>query len=98
MEDFIFGTLATEELRRKHRHVLLNGVTHRSRRFPRDPQPGQTVQLELIVGTHWPCKQAWVYWTVDGRDPQGAHGSAILGQAMAMQPYGIDWDGLPQYG
>ena len=94
MEDFIFGTLATEELRRKHRHVLLNGVTHRSRRFPRDPQPGQAVQLELIVGTHWPCKQAWVYWTADGRDPLGAHGSAALGQALAMQPSGVDWDVL----
>ncbi len=94
MGDFIFGTLATGELRQMHRHLLASGVTHRSARSPRDPQPGQPVQLSLTVGVPWPCKQAWVYWTSDGSDPLGSAGVALHGHALPMQPSGVDWDVL----
>jgi cyclomaltodextrinase len=94
MEDFVFGTLATEKLRRAYRHALRSGVTHRAVRFPHDPQPGQPVQLELSLGSGWPFQQAWVYWTADGRDPLGNQGRAEQGQALAMEPAGAEWDVL----
>ncbi len=94
MGDFIFGTLASDELRRQHRHTVSSGVTHLSARSPRDPMPGQPVQLALTLGTPWPCRQAWVYWTSDGSDPAGNGGVAVQGQALTMELAAVDWDVL----
>jgi cyclomaltodextrinase / maltogenic alpha-amylase / neopullulanase len=94
MEDFVFGTLGTEKLRRAYRHALRSGVTHRGARFPRDPLPGQTVELELSLGASWPCKEAWVYWTSDGQDPLGEQGRSEQGQVKALEANGTEWDVL----
>ena len=47
MEDFIFGTFSTNESRIAHVLKIHGGVTHAQVRIPRDPQPGQAVQI------HW---------------------------------------------
>lgn len=54
MDDFIFGTLATEELRLRHIRALRSGISHAQRRSPRDPLPGQAVQLTLSLAPHIP--------------------------------------------
>lgn len=94
MEDFIFGTLASDALRLDHVRALRAGVTHRSHRTPRDPLPGQPIELELSVGPAHPCSRAWVYWSVDGRDPEGAGGAASHGIAAPMEAAGVEWDTL----
>ncbi len=96
MDDFIFGTLATDELRLADVRRRRGGVTHRQRRIPLDPLPGETVQLELMVGpTACPtCDRAWVYWSVDGQDPQGAGGAAVQGHVTEMETVGAAWDTL----
>jgi cyclomaltodextrinase / maltogenic alpha-amylase / neopullulanase len=99
VDDFIFGTLATDELRLKHILTLRSGVTHNFARKPRDPLPGQEVVLELSVGLAHPdalpnLDRAWVYWTDDGQDPEGSAGVAGTGRATVMEPLGVEWDTL----
>lgn len=69
MEDFIFGTLATDELRLKEIVSARSGLAHERRNVPRDPQPGQPVQLDLTAGQHAPISAAFVHYTTDGSQP-----------------------------
>jgi len=92
MKDFIFGTLATEELRFEHVRTRRAGVSHYQRREPRDPLPGQEITLEFSVGPDHPCEQAWIYWSNDGGDPVGSRGVASHGFASPMQLRGVEWD------
>lgn len=94
MDDFIFGTLASDELRLGHVRANRAGVTHRSARFPRDPLPGQPIQLELAVGPAHFCDRAWVYWTTDGSDPSGELGVPRQGWAASMELISVEWDTL----
>jgi cyclomaltodextrinase / maltogenic alpha-amylase / neopullulanase len=99
VDDFIFGTLATGDLRLKHVRSLKGGVTHNYNRIPRDPLPGQDVHLELTVGPASPegllaLDRAWVYWSQDGSDPEGRSGRAKSGMAVPMEPAGVEWDTL----
>ena len=92
MEDFIFGTLATDESRIKHLKDTLGGITHAHKRFPRDPLPGQPIQVELTIGPSFSQNQAWVYWTNNGSDPEGANGLATNGYATPLESVNSEWD------
>ncbi len=92
MKDFIFGTLATEELRFEHVRTRRAGVSHSHARNPRDPLPGQVITVELTIGPDHPFEQAWVYWTNDGTDPTGKLGVASNGFAIPMQRMAAEWD------
>jgi glycosidase len=92
--DFIFGSLATDDLRLAHVRSLAGGVTHRSRRSPLDPLPGQPVELLLSAGPAFPGERAWVYWSTDGRDPAGERGRADHGFVAPMETAGEIWDVL----
>ena len=94
MNDFIFGTLATDELRLALTRNRLAGVTHIQRRNPRDPLPGEAITLELSVGPGQPGDSAWVYWTSDGSDPLGSLGQAQVGQVAQMELTGESWEML----
>jgi glycosidase len=65
MEDFVFGTLATDELRTQLVRNRRAGVTHAHARQPIDPLPGQPVSLTLTVGPAHPFDLARVEWLVD---------------------------------
>jgi cyclomaltodextrinase / maltogenic alpha-amylase / neopullulanase len=92
MEDFIFGTLSTNESRIAHLQNLYGGVTHAQKRTPRDPMPSQTIGMELTIGPSFSQNQAWVYWTNDGSDPGGRNGVATNGHATPLQPIGSEWN------
>jgi cyclomaltodextrinase / maltogenic alpha-amylase / neopullulanase len=92
MEDFIFGTFSTNESRIAHVLKLHGGVTHAQVRIPRDPQPGQAVQVHLSLGPSHPQEKAWVYWTNDGSDPVGGNGVATNGFVSALHPVASEWD------
>jgi cyclomaltodextrinase / maltogenic alpha-amylase / neopullulanase len=95
MNDFIFGTLSTDALRLADVRARRSGVTHRSARFPLAPRPSEPVDLELTVGPAHPlCARAWVYWSTDGQDPHGQGGQAAHGQALSLEPAGVEWDTL----
>ena len=92
MDDFIFGTLATEELRRERVRAARAGVTHLQDREPRDPAPGQPVRLRLSLGPEHYGRRAWVYWTLDGSEPQGRGGKPERGFSAPMRLTGTEWD------
>lgn len=92
MNDFIFGSLATDDLRRARALSLKAGVVHNFKRLPFDPQPNQTVELMLSSGPSHPGERAWVYWTVDGSDPVGEGGACANGFALPMQRTETVWD------
>jgi cyclomaltodextrinase len=94
MNDFIFGTLATDELRLALIRNRLAGVTHIQRRTPRDPLPDQPITLELTTGPDQPGDAAWVYWTSDGSDPVGNKGKAETGQATRLELIAESWEML----
>jgi cyclomaltodextrinase len=92
MEDFIFGTLSTDESRIAHLAELRGGVTHAHQRVPRDPLPDQAIQIYLSVGPTYPFDRAWVYWSNDGSDPDGGNGIATNGFATPLEPVDSEWD------
>ena len=92
MEDFIFGTLSTNESRISHLADTRGGITHAHQRSPRDPSPEHAVQVELTIGPSYPFDRAWVYWTNDGSDPEGQNGEAINGYATPLEPVNSEWD------
>ena len=94
MDDFIFGTLADDEKRLAHLRGAWEGVTHRQARTPRDPAPGEPISLALTAGPAHPGDRAWVYWTTDGSDPQGAHGVATHGFVTPLALVGEEWNVL----
>src|SRR5215207_3602756 len=92
MEDFIFGTLSTDESRIAHMTLYRGGITHAHQRFPRDPLPDQVIQIDLSVGPSYPYAHAWVYWTNDGSDPEGKNGRAMNGYAAPLESVHSEWD------
>jgi hypothetical protein len=50
VEEFIFGTLATDALKLVHHRAARQGVHHRHDLTPRDPLPGQPVAITITVG------------------------------------------------
>jgi cyclomaltodextrinase len=94
MNDFVFGTLATDEQRLAFTRAYLAGVTHLQSRFPRDPLPDQSITLELSVGPDQPGDVAWIYWTADGSDPLGKYGKAVHGKVSPLQSVDETWDTL----
>jgi glycosidase len=92
MDDFIFGLLNTEETRAATLRTRRGGITHAHQRSPRDPAPGQAVTVELTIGPSHSFSQAWVYWTNDGSDPEGAHGLATRGHATPLTLAASEWD------
>jgi hypothetical protein len=92
MEDFIFGTLATDASRIKHLQAILGGITHNHKRLPRDPLPDQPIQIELTIGPSYSQNKAWIYWTNDGSDPIGHNGIAVNGYATHLESINSEWD------
>ncbi len=94
MEDFIFGTLSTDESRIAALRTYRGGITHAHQRLPRDPLPDQAIRIDLSVGPAYPYGRAWVYWTNDGSDPDGSNGVAVNGYAAPLEPVASEWDTL----
>jgi len=92
MEEFIFGTLATDELKLVHHRAARRGLQHAHRIIPRDPLPGQPVTLIVTVGPDLPAEHVACYYTLDGSEPAGDRGRASNGQVLMLEPAGVEWD------
>jgi glycosidase len=79
-DGFIFGELGDDTSRAAHVRRLRSGATHRRRRSPRDPGPGEEVVVELDAGPKCPAEQAWLEVEGEGRRP--------------LEPAGVEWDTL----
>ncbi|HEX6292596.1 MAG TPA: alpha-amylase family glycosyl hydrolase [Herpetosiphonaceae bacterium] len=68
-QDFIFGTMATDDLRLAALQAQGRGVHHGHDITPVDPEPEQPVQLRVRVGTEVSADAVTAYYTLDGSDP-----------------------------
>lgn len=94
MEEFIFGTLATDQLKLVHHRTGRRGLQHRHDLSPRDPLPGQPVSLRAHLGPDLDAEQVACYYTLDGSQPAGSRGVARNGHVLHLQRAGIRWDTL----
>jgi glycosidase len=93
MDDFIFGTLATDAARSAAVRAKRAGVTHDHRRTPRDPGPGEAVKIEVKVGPAQPYGRVRVYWTNDGSDPEiAAESRSHATHVTPLTAAGAEWD------
>jgi cyclomaltodextrinase / maltogenic alpha-amylase / neopullulanase len=90
--DFIFGTLATDELKVVHHRARWQGIQHDHELSPRDPQPGQPVTLTVRTGTGVQIERVACYYTLDNTLPMGSRGQVTNGQVLMLEPVGSAWD------
>ncbi|MGH2530980.1 MAG: alpha-amylase family glycosyl hydrolase [Thermomicrobiales bacterium] len=87
-QDFIFGTLATDDLRLEALRAEGRDLFHGNRIEPADPEPGQPVRIEVSVGTEVDAASIVVHYTTDGSDPSSE--SPVVSLAAAE----VVWDTL----
>jgi hypothetical protein len=92
MEEFIFGTLATDDLKLLHHRAARSGVHHAYAISPRDPQPGQPVTITVEVGPDIPASQVACAYTLDSSLP--GQGQAAGGQVVMLSRASAEWDTL----
>ena len=92
--DFVFGTLATDELRLAQLRAATLGVRHGHNLTPADPAPGDAVTIGVRVGPAVAATRVTAYWTADGRTPSGTRGVADVGVAVELHRVATDWDTL----
>lgn len=71
-QDFIFGTLATDELRLDDIRRRSRGLWHGGRISPVDPEPGDEVSVTVTVGGDLSVREMVVRCTADGTMPDGS--------------------------
>jgi cyclomaltodextrinase len=94
VEEFIFGTLATDELKLVHHRAARRGVHHRHELTPRDPQPDQPVTVTVTIGPDLSVDGAACYYTTGDDEPTGSRGSASCGHGLPLEKAGLVWDTL----
>jgi glycosidase len=92
--DFVFGTLATDDVRIARLRADRSSIAHSQRLSPLDPQPGEAVRILATTGPQLAVTHVTCYYTLDGSDPQGARGIAVNGQAVALARSEVTWDTL----
>lgn len=94
MEEIIFGTHATRDLRLIYRTATHSGLQHRHALIPQDPIPGRPVTLTVEVGPDLHVEQMAAYYTTDGSPPAGARGMPRHGEVVSFRRAGASWDTL----
>lgn len=69
MEDHIFGTFATDQLKHLHNRISALGLQHGARVRPRDPSPGEEITLTVTSGPDFPAREVVVCFTSEPREP-----------------------------
>ncbi len=94
MEDFIFGTFATDDLKLVYHRASNTGVQHAYDISPRDPHPGEPVTIAVKLGPEQAADHVACYYTLDGTEPGGSHGQASNGAVVRLERVAVEWDTL----
>jgi cyclomaltodextrinase len=84
-QDFIFGTLATDQLRLDAMRAEHAGISHRSRIDPLDPEPDQPVRITVSLGAI-DAVEVLAHVTFDGSAPDESSTKFVL------SPGEVRWD------
>lgn len=93
-QDFVFGTLATDDLRLAQLRAAQAGVAHAYQITPADPRPGEAVTVQISLGPQIAADRVTCYYTTDGGDPNGRRGVATAGAAIELARASVAWDTL----
>jgi len=94
MEDFIFSSLLTDELKLIEHRISHRGVQHAHETDPFDPLPDQEVTIRVHTSVDFPADHVTCYYTLDGSEPVGSRGLAQKGLALSLHQVGCEWDNL----
>lgn len=86
--DFIFGTLATDELRLEALRSAARGVSHGNDIRPADPRPGESVTIRVSIGPAVDATRVVVRYTTESSEPGTANDNIVC---RLMEPV---WDTL----
>lgn len=92
--DYIFGTLATDELKLYRHRLLRRGLRHGYAIEPRRPRAHDPITLTVTTGVDFAADTVVAYVTTDGSRPQGQRGRATNGDLFPFRPVATEWDTL----
>jgi cyclomaltodextrinase len=92
MEEFIYGTVAVDDLKLVHHRLSQSGLQHAYEIRPRDPLPGEPVTLLVKVGPDSYFDRVACYYTLDGSEPSGSRGVAHNGKVLFLEQADTEWD------
>lgn len=92
--DFVFGTLATDDLRLAQLKAARSGLDHGHDLTPLDPRPGEPITVRVHAGPAVHADRVTAYATTDGSDPAGSRGVATRGIAYPLVRESVAWDTL----
>jgi cyclomaltodextrinase len=92
--DFVFGTLATDDLRVAQLRLALAGIHHGHDLSPADPRPGEAIRVGVTVGPPVRADRVTCYFTTDGHEPSGSRGRAAAGEALELARTDVRWETL----
>lgn len=92
MEDFIFGTLATDELKLIYHRTSRAGLQHGAALDPTDPVPDQPVSILVTTAPDFPVEAVVCYYTLDGTEPRGSQGRPSNGAVVELERTDTVWD------
>jgi cyclomaltodextrinase / maltogenic alpha-amylase / neopullulanase len=92
MEEFIFGTVAIDDLKLVHHRVSHSGVQHAHEIDPRDPEPGEPVTVTVRISPDTCVDHVACYYTTDGSLPEGSRGRSANAQVIQLHQVDSDWD------
>lgn len=94
MDDFVFGTLASDDLKLNYHRLAHSGIQHNHQRQPLDPAPGEPVILIVQTGQDLSPDHMAAYVTLDGSDPQGSRGESRNGAQVRFERAKPRWDSV----
>lgn len=94
MEEHIFGTYATDDLKLVHHRAMRRGIQHWNQLTPRDPAPGEPVRLTVRVGPELSVTDLAVYYTTDGSLAGGSRGESTSAHVVRGTLAEVAWDTL----
>ena len=94
MEDFIFGTLATDELKHTYYRTEKLGIRHAYNIHPKAPKQNEPITLNVEIGPDLFVDQVACYYTNDGSNPEGSRGNSPNGKVVYFSRKDIEWDTL----
>src|SRR5258706_5315321 len=91
MQDFIFGTLVSEEMSVTHLKTTRRKIMHGNLRTPYDPEPDQAVRITVNVGPDQLVGAVFLHYTLNGSIP--ALDSETT-RTLSMSLDATEWDTL----
>jgi glycosidase len=94
MQDNIFGTLITDELKLINHRAHRSGLQHNYAIEPVQPKPDGGVSVFARLGPDLDVDRMVCYYTINGEQPVAANGSSASVKSVQLHRVRVEWDTL----